>query len=409
MDYHPRLIEPKLTELVRHFPVVTVTGARQTGKSTLIQHLFGTSHRTVVFDPHLDAAGARQDPDFFLQNHPPPLFLDEVQYAPELLGAIKRKVDQDGQNGQYILSGSQHLAVTKGVAESLAGRSAVVQLHPLCWRELQKETARPAFLRSWLAGERPQLGALLQPTIPVTRLIWRGMHPRLIELPDPMTSVYWESYLQTYVERDIRSVADVGSLQTFGRFITLLAAHTAAEVNQNQLGRELGVDRTTAVRWTEVAEATFQWISVPAYSRNAGKRIAGRRKGFFTDAGFVCHLQRIPSPEALPGHPLFGALFESWVVMEILKSFQEWPVAPALWHYRTYAGAEVDVILEHNGRLFPIEIKATSAPAPRDIAGIQSFRECFPREAIAPGLLVCAVAEPRQLPGGVLAIPWWAL
>ena len=408
--YITRLLEAKLEGLLPHFPAVAILGARQVGKSTLARHFWPKPARMVVFDPVQDVGNARRDPDFFLQNHPPPLFLDEVQYAPEVLAALKRRVDQTGRNGDYLLSGSQNLALVKNLAESMAGRIAILTLWPFARRELVAEVARPSFLKRWLAA--PDAVDLPETPLPPSILpyLWRGMHPRLEpDAPELAVSTYWESYLHTYIERDLRSVADIGALQTFSRFMGLLAAQTSCEINGNELGRELGIDRKTAVRWLEIAEATYQWVSVPAFARDPTKQVSGKRKGYFTDTGFACHLQRIQGPEVLGCHPLLGRMFETWVVMEMLKAFQDWAAAPGLFHYRTYNGAEVDVVLEWNGTLFPVEIKTTSKPGPRDGLGIRSFRSAFPKERVAPGLLVCSIEQPAWITPELFAVPWWLL
>ncbi|MFH1981064.1 MAG: ATP-binding protein [Pseudomonadota bacterium] len=406
--YRPRLIEQKVTELFQYYPVVAIIGARQVGKSTLVENLFGHKVETVVFDPVVDVENARRDPTFFLQNHPPPVFLDEIQYAPELLGPIKRRVDQLKRKGLYILSGSQHLAVMRDIAESLAGRVAVLQLQPMSRREMACQ-APGDFLEKWIAGETvadspaEDTPALLYP------VIWRGGYPGAMDLPEHLISGFWQSYLQTYIERDVRSVANIGSLQTFGRFIGLLAALSAQEINHAHLGRELGVDRKTAQYWLETVQSTFLWCSVPAFTRNPVKRIAGRAKGYFADTGFICQLQKISSSGAIGSHPLLGSLFETWVVMEIIKSIQAWPTPPTVYHFRSYGGAEVDLILERDGILYPVEIKAKSNPTRNDGRGIGAFRECFPGETIGSGLIVCAVDKPLKLSKDLVAVPWWVL
>jgi len=409
MRYRPRFIQNRLVELLDHFPVVCVLGARQVGKSTLIGALCSSDRETFVFDPVQDFANVRSDPDFFLQNHPPPLFLDEVQYAPELLPALKRKVDREQVNGAYIITGSQNLAVAKGVAESLAGRVAVLQLPPFGVREWTEQTDRPSFLDAWLGDGEICWDDWRRTPAPVMPFIWRGMHPRLLDMPDHLAATYWQSYFQTYVERDIRSIADVGALQTFGRFFALLAACTGQEVNYNHLGRELGVDRKTAVRWAEIAEATYQWFTLPAFARNPVKRIAAKSKGYLTDTGLACWLQRIASPDAILGNPLFGHLFETFVVNEVVKAFQSRPFAPNLYHYRSHGGAEVDLLLELNGVLHPIEIKATANPKRDHARGIHSLGACFPEQMIGPGLIICATESPGPLAPHVAAVPWWVL
>ncbi len=404
--YKHRLVENKITELFQYYPVVAVLGARQVGKSTLVEHLFKDTLSTVVFDPVVDIGNARQDPDFFLQNTTTPVFFDEIQYAPELLASIKRRVDIADENSLFILSGSQNLSVLREISESLAGRVALVHLWPMCSKEIIEDST-PGFLERWLTPNEFTLSDWTNSrSEPVYPKIWRGGYPKIMELPDHLVSGYWQSYMQTYIERDVRTVANIGSLQSFGKFIGLLAALTAQEINYNQLGRELGVDRKTALAWTEVAEATYQWISIPAFSRNPVKKIAGKRKGFFTDTGFACFLQKISVPEVIGSHPMQGRLFETFVCMEIIKTLQKLPLQPNIYHFRSYSGSEVDLILEINGTLFPIEIKTKSHPGKKDIRGFAAFRDCFPDEKIHDGLLICSVEKPQKLSDNVVAIPW---
>jgi len=419
MEYRHRLLEARLEELFQYYPVVAVLGARQVGKSTMVENLFRGRAKTVVFDPVVDVGDAREDPDFFLQNNPPPVFLDEIQFAPELLASIKRRVDREKKNSRYIISGSQNLAVLRSISESLAGRVAVLRLYPMTRRETlglvspgfrgRISNPSPFFLEKWLANGVFDVDSGGKEAPPAFTFIWRGCLPGIMELPDHLVSGYWESYLQTYIERDVRLVANIGALQTFGAFVGLLAAYSSQEINHSHLGRELGVDRKTALAWTEVAQATFQWLTIPAFSRNPVKKIAGKSKGYFVDTGFMCYLQRIGSPEAIGSHPLKGSLFETGIVMEIIKIIQSWPLKPNLYHFRSYAGAEVDLILEMNGRLWPIEIKAKSNPNRNDVRGINAFRKCFPAEDIGPGLIICSVEEPRRLTEDAVAIPWWIL
>ena len=415
MIYRKRLVEDTLRELCRHFPVVAVLGARQVGKSTLVNHLFSAEYDTVVFDPVQDVEQARAEPDLFLSNHPGRLFLDEAQYAPELLSAIKRKVDRSRSPGQFILSGSQNLSVIKNISESLAGRVAIVELRGLSFQERQ---GRPGgFLWHWVneaqgaedAGACAPMGDLRRDPPSWHATIFRGGLPGTLDLPDSLLPRFFESYLHTYVERDIRSVADIGNLQLFSSFYRLLGALSATEINASQIGRDLDIDRRTALAWKSVLEATYQWTEIPAFSRNAVKRVAGKSKGVFADTGMLCHLQRIASPDMIAGHPLQGRLVETWVIGEILKICSAWNVFPGFYHYRSVGGAEVDLVLELNGRLFPVEVKSKAHPGGKDAGGIKSFREAFPGEDVADGLLVCAAERPYRISENVLALPWHML
>lgn len=423
MNYRKRAVESSLRELCDHFPVVAVLGARQVGKSTLVKHLFGDEYRAVVFDPVQDVGQARAEPDLFLDNHPGKLFLDEVQYAPELLAAIKRKVDRFREPGQFILSGSQNLSVIKNISESLAGRVAIVELYGLSWQE--RSAAAPGFLLDWVAagirdqrsedGDQRAAGIRDQredepgASPPWYATIFRGGMPGTLDLPETLLPRFFSSYLQTYVERDIRTVADIGNLQLFSRFFRLLSALSATEMNASQVGRDLDIDRRTALAWKNVLEATYQWTEIPAFSRNPLKRISGKSKGVFSDTGMLCHLQRITSPNMIAGHPLQGRIIETWVITEIFKICSAWNTMPGFYHYRSAGGAEVDVILELNGCLFPIEVKSKGHPSKKDAGGIKSFREAFPNEAVGDGLLICAAPQPYRISKDVLALPWHQL
>jgi uncharacterized protein len=413
MNYLRRAVETRVAELLTHFPVVAVLGARQVGKTTLVERLGVPGLKTVTFDPTGDRNGARADPDFFLQNQPRPLFLDEIQYAPELLGSIKREVDRAREPGRFVLSGSQNLSVLRSISESLAGRVAIVELLPLSYAELRGEPSRRGWLERVLLGT----GATQEPRAEIAAggppalfpVLWRGGLPGLLGMPDRLCPTYFDSYRRTYIERDVRTAAAISSLPTFGRFFSILAALTGREVNRNELGRELGVDRKTAQAWIEIGESTYQWREIPAYSRNALKRVAGKAKGYFTDTGLACALQSISSPDHLAHHPAAGHLFETFVVGEALKRAAAWNQRPNAYHYRTFAGAEVDLVLEMDGALHPIEIKMTARPSRRDLRGVDSFREAFPGAKMGKALVVCAVEEATPLREDALAVPWWDL
>lgn len=411
MRYRKRYLEKKIVEAFKYYPVVAVLGARQTGKSTLIKNLFGNKIKTITFDPVQDIANARKDPDFFLQNHPAPLFLDEIQYAPELLSAIKRKVDETGKKSQYIISGSQNLSVLKNISESLAGRVSIQNLLPMGKIEIDEHSTEESFFTKWINNSAEE-AILFSQTKKISNnktlmeRILRGGYPGTLDFPDHMFSGYWESYLQTYIERDIRTVANIGSLQTFSSFFGILAGHTAQEINPTEIGRELGIDRKTAIHWQEIAQATYQWINIPAFSRNHIKKLVSKSKGYFTDTSFACYMQRIHSTDALMNHPMLGRLIESYISLEIIKLFQSWPTKPNIYHYRVHSGAEVDLILDINGILYPIEIKAKTNPTAKDSKGFKSFRENFKTENIAKNLIICSIPEATHITKDTYAIPW---
>lgn len=221
-----------------------------------------------------------------------------------------------------------------------------------------------------------------------------------------MIPSFFESYLQTYVQRDVRLVENIQELHEFDRFLGLLSALTAQEVNLSQIGREIGISPTTAKRWLNILSYTYQWLEIPPYHGNTIKRLCGKNKGYFTDTGFACYKQRISSPEALTISPQRGALFETWVVNYIHKQFSQMIVPPNCYHWRTSAGAEVDLILERDGAFYPIEIKCKTNPTKSDTTGIKAFKNTYPNQKIMKGLVIHAGSERYLLDEEIIALPW---
>jgi uncharacterized protein len=411
MTYIQRHLEKKLSRYAKAFKTVLVAGARQVGKSTLLAHVFpGIRH--VVFDPVQDLYGARSDPDQFLETFPSPLILDEIQYAPELLPALKRRVDRSDACGQYFLTGSQNLAILRDVSESLAGRIGILRLNGLTPAEQAHEAEAESWLASYLsdpagfAGHLPGI-RVLETEISLCGYLWRGEFPALASFENEDIPAYLGSYTQTYVERDVRRMADLSDLGQFGRFLRLCGALTGQEIMQSQLGRDLGINPKTARAWLNLLAWSYQWIELPSYSGNAIKRLSAKPKGHLQDAGLACYLNRIPSPEALLASPAFGNIFESWGVGWIHRQIQRLPVAPSLYHWRTQNGAEIDAVLDFNGRLFPIEFKAASRLSKHDTRGIQSFRNTYRNAEI--GVLIYGGEVPYQISPDAVAIPWKAV
>ena len=408
MEYLTRHAESKLARLARHFKVVLVMGARQVGKSTLLRHAL-PDIKMVVFDPGQDLYGARQDPDLFLDSFPPPAILDEIQFVPELMPAIKRRVDLSEACGRYYLTGSQNLGMLRSVAESLAGRVAILPLEGMTPAEMLGEGGNPCWLGAYLdkpeslldlfEGVWTDLGSL-------TRVLWRGSLPGLLAVPDEIVSDFFQSYLQTYVERDVRLMEDIRELASFGRFLGLTAALTAQEINSSQVGRDVGVSPGSARKWLDLLLNTYQWLELFPYHGNTIKRVTGKRKGFLRDTGMACSLQRISSPEALAASRLLGPLFETWAVNHILRQFLNLTLAPQLYHWRSTGGAEVDLLLERDGTFYPIEIKCKTNLTKRDTLGIRAFRQTYPGLSIATGLIIYAGTVCRRVDNHAIALPW---
>jgi len=405
--YRYRLLSTRLLRFTDHFPVTVVSGARQVGKTTLLQHLFPRLDY-VVFDASLDIEGARRDPDLFLRNHPPPLILDEIQYAPEVVAAIKRAVDRAGSApGQFILTGSQQWQVLKTLAESMAGRAAFLELQGFSLPELSD--SQGCWLGQWLsAPDQFQEWTRTSGYYPgdLQTWLWKGFLPGAQTLPDDLVADFWGGYHRTYVERDARLIGEIQNWQEFGRFIGLMTALTAQEINYSQLGREIGITPQTSKRWLTILEATFQWFALPAFSGNPIKRVSLRPKGHLADTGLACYHARLSAPRRLGSHPLFSALFESAMVQELRKQAATLGISPSWSHWRSAGGAEVDLLLEKDGTLYPFEFKLTTNPSRRDVSGIAAFKTAHPGRHVGRGAVVCAVERPRWITDDIMAIPW---
>lgn len=407
--YIDRAISKRLVELTKHFSCVVVVGARQVGKSTLLQHVFN-DFNYVVFDPVIDVENARRDPELFLNNRRYPLILDEIQYAPELLPVLKRRIDKDKIPGQYILTGSQQWGVLKNVAESLAGRAVFVDLEGVSLEEISGNLSpETCWLSRWLTNPQELISNPPERlTLPYTLYehLWRGSLPKAQFLPLDTIVDFQSAYQRTYVERDIRLLANISDLQLFGRFVRLVAACTAQEINFTQLGRDLGIHPATARDWLNLLKESFQWLEHPAYTGNAIKRISLKPKGYFADTGQVCFSQAISTPNALGGHPLWGPIFETAVVNEIEKQCTCMPSPPIAYHWRSHGGAECDILLERDGTFYPIEVKATTRPSRGDTSGFRAFRATYPHLKIAPGLVIAPTDLFQQLSENDYVLPW---
>lgn len=406
--YFNRAINDRLQKLFAHFSCVVVLGARQVGKSTLLSHAFPELPR-IVFEPVQDVQNARADPDLFLNNNPAPLILDEIQYAPELLPALKIRIDQLKKPGLYLLTGSQQWGVIKQIAESLAGRAILVNLEGFSLTEIAQDIPVKPWLERWLDDPKSFLAekhSRLNLPRTLYKQIWRGFLPETNFIDEDLIPNFHASYQRTYIERDIRLLADVNDLHQFGRFVKLCAAMTAQEINYSELGRDIHITPQTAKRWLATLMQAFEWFEVPAYSNNVIKRVSSKPKGYFADTGQVCFSQLLSSPQAIASHPLLGALFETAVVAELRKQSLIMSTPAQMYHWRVYSGAECDLLLERDGRFFPIEIKINSRPKRSDAKGLKAFRESHPKLNVQPGLIIAPTDTVYAVTENDYVIPW---
>lgn len=403
-----RLLFNKLKLFAENFKVVLLLGARQVGKSTLLSMAF-PHVKNIVFDAFRDEYRVKEDPDQFLNNFPSPLILDEVQYMPELLSSIKRHVDRNENFGQYFLTGSQNINMVKTIAESMSGRVGIMQLSGMTHFEINNY-ANKSWLQKYLEDPNNILNSIdIRYRLPIYQTLWCGTLPGILKIDPLLITDFYASYVQTYIERDVRMLENIRDLSLFDRFLGIAAALTAQEINQHQLGREIGLSPSTSGRWLELLKNSYLWLETFPYFGNTVKRISKKRKGYFFDTGLACYLQRVPSAEALSRHPLLGALFESYCVNMIMTLAQSLPIAPRFYHWRSNSSAEVDLILDYNGCLYPIEIKCKTILNKRDSSGIQAFRATYPNLSIAKGIILYDGDIIQPLDHNTIMIPWFAV
>jgi predicted AAA+ superfamily ATPase len=399
--YLPRLLAGRIERALEAFPVVVVTGARQTGKTTLVQRLGGDRLYLTLDD--LDVREQAESAPDDLVRRGDTITLDEVQRSPDLLLAIKRAVDRERRPGRFLLTGSANLLLSQRVAETLAGRAAYATLWPMTLGE-QSGEARPgrwSALLSRPSSEWPGLlGASTGPPADWASLATRGGYPTpATALGTPEQRELWfAGYTQTYLERDLRDLARVESLVEFRRLMRAACLRIGNLVNQTELGRDTGIPRATVQRYLDLLEVSYQLVRLEPYSVNRTKRLIKSPKLYWTDTGLALHLADAPDPS--------GAYFENLVLCDLLAWRDAEPSRPAVLYWRTAGGEEVDVVVEARGRLLALELKAHPRPPHGDARHLRAFLEEYGRAAHG-GLLLHTGTATEWLGDRILSTPWW--
>ena len=404
--YITRHMEKPVMELNEQYPVLLLTGPRQVGKTTMLEHLIeveGKGRKKVSLDDLTLRELAKTDPKMFFQLYQPPLLIDEVQYAPELFPYIKIMVDERHQPGDFWLTGSQLFKMMEGVQESLAGRVALLHLSPLSQSEIMKRPPEPPFsLELPLLSER-QNGRQMLNTPEVFQRIHQGGMPALVTGTYSNASIFYSSYIDTYMERDVRRLSnDIDSLK-FLRFLRSVAARTSQQVNYKGIADDAEIDQTTAKNWLHVLEALGIIFLLEPYSNNVLKRTVTTPKLYFYDSGIVCYLTRWSSPETAMEGAMSGALLENYTVAEIIKTYQNSGQEPFLYYYRDKDAREIDLILERDGKLFPIEIKKMASP-PKKLTKVFDLIDKSPLQR-GTGAILCMADQLGAFDQNNLIVP----
>ena len=362
MEYISRNLEAVVMQVTKEFPAVLVTGPRQVGKTTMLQKLMeGTNRKYVSLDDLNERSLAKSDPELFLQVHNPPVLIDEIQYAPELFPYIKIYADSHHEPGAFWITGSQVFQMMRGVQESLAGRIAVLSMTSLAQAELAGASMTPfkIDLEALTEREKFRIPADVQG---IFERIYRGSMPAIVSGRNTNSQIFYSSYLLTYIERDVKLLSDAIDSLKFLRFITATAARCSQMLNVAEIAQDADINQKQAKDWLQILETLGIIFYLHPYSNNLLKRLVKTPKLYFYDTGLVCHLTRWSSPEVLENGAMNGAVLENYVVSEIAKTYLNSGRQPYMYYYRDKDAKEIDVILEHDGILNPIEIKKTSNP-----------------------------------------------
>lgn len=409
MEYISRHMEKRILELSKSYSAILLTGPRQAGKTTMLRELATTENigrRYVTLDDLTERDMAKNDPALFLQLHRPPVLIDEVQYAPELFTYIKIYIDEHHNPGDFWMTGSQIFRLMRGVQESLAGRVALLHMSPMSQREIIGAPCVPFTTdMGRLLNEQDQIQPATTPEL-FARL-WRGSMPGLISGQFPDRNIFYSSYLSTYVERDVRDLSGSVDALKFNRFVTAVAARCSQLLNYKALADDADIDMPTAKNWINILETLGIIFLLHPYSNNVLKRTIKTPKVYFYDTGLVCYLTRWSSPEVAESGAMSGALLENYTVSEIMKSYQNAGLEPYLYFYRDRDAKEIDVILEGDGRLCPLEIKKTATPDKR-LTRVFGVIEKGPLQ-LGAGAVLCMADKFSAFDSNNLIVPIWMI
>lgn len=403
-----RTLEDIVKNASHTFPIILITGARQVGKTTLLENC-SEGRAYVTLDNLDDRMLAKSDPALFFQRYKPPLIIDEVQYAPEIFSYIKIITDKEKKKGLFWLTGSQKFHLMKNVTESLAGRVAIIDMLGLSQSEIEGrvDKSKP-FLptNDWIENGRKKSKS--NDLMGVYKRIWKGSFPALWTYGDDNTinhDLFYSSYVQTYIQRDVRDLTQVGNELTFRTFLKVAAARASQLLNYADMARDVGVDQKTIKSWISILETSGIVYLLYPYHNNVTKRMIKTPKLYFLDTGLCAYLTNWTSPETLEAGAMSGAILENYMICEILKSYWHHGKAENFYFYRDMDQKEIDLLIERDNSLYPIEFKKTATPS---LSSLKHFSvlEKFNKQ-IGTGAVVCLKDSDTILSEKIYAIPIW--
>lgn len=409
MEYINRHLENKVLSLSKSYSAILITGPRQSGKTTMLKTLAekeNIGREYVTLDDLSVREMAKNDPAMFLQLHKPPVLIDEVQYAPELFTYIKIHIDKNHNPGDFWMTGSQIFRLMQGVQESLAGRVALLHMSPLSQREIDGRPAVPFSTNFETLVEESKIATPVSAP-DVFKKLWKGSMPGIVSGLYPDREIYYSSYISTYIERDVRELSGNIDALKFNRFVTAMAARAAQMLNFSAVAEDADIDIQTAKAWTNILETLGIIFLLHPYSNNVLKRTIKTPKIYFYDTGLVCYLTKWSSPEIAESGAMNGALLENYAVSEIMKSYQSAGKEPYLYYYRDRDAKEIDVIIEGDGKLCPLEIKKTAMPDKRIVKTFGVIDKAPLK--IGTGAVLCMAECLSAFDKNNLIIPIWMI
>ena len=391
MPFITRHAEKTARRISEAFPALLVTGARQTGKTTLLKKIAETkSVKSTTFDDIAEEQFAKSDPKLFLELHASPYMFDEVQYVPGLFRELKIEIDKNRHNGMYYLTGSQQFSLMEKATESLSGRIGIIQLYPLSLREIRADDFSENFIPSKAyILERSKAFADYDFSVQkIWKRIYAGGYPE-VQNGTVSPKDFYSSYLKTYIERDIKNLSQVADEMQFLQFITVVASRTGQLVNYGDMARECGISEVTAKKWLSLLVTSGIVYLLKPYASNVEKRVVKTPKLYFVDTGLAAYLTRWTSPEVMQSGAMAGAFFETYVVGEILKSFANNGEDAPMYFYRDKDKIEIDLLIEQNNTLYPVEIKKTATPTSDDAKNF-FITSRLKNVQVAPPVIICS-------------------